>query len=75
MALAAVFGWHIIQIEFIAVYLNDELEESLFMEEFPMLAESFRENQKKAEIFGYVESMIIELRKPVYGLKQASATW
>ena len=69
MALAAVFGWHIIQIDFIAAYLIGELKERIFMKQFPMLTEFFREHPEKAQTYGYEESMVIELCKPLYGLK------
>ena len=61
MALAAVYGWHIIQIDFISAYLNGELKERIFMKQFLMLAEFFYEYPEKAKIYGYVKSIIIEL--------------
>lgn len=75
MALAALHGWHIMQIDFIAAYLNGKLKEKLFMKMFPLLKEYFDAHPEEKERCKYDPSYIIQLMNPLYGLKQAGATW
>ncbi|RYP70033.1 hypothetical protein DL771_005724 [Monosporascus sp. 5C6A] len=75
MALAAYLGWHIIQIDFIAAYLNGNLKEDIYMKQFAMLKEYFEAYPEDREKYGYSPELIIKLMNPLYGLKQAGATW
>ncbi|RYP61962.1 hypothetical protein DL771_009936 [Monosporascus sp. 5C6A] len=75
MALAAYLGWHIIQIDFITAYLNRNLKEDIYMKQFTMLKEYFEAYPEDREKYGYLPELIIKLINPLYGLKQAGATW
>jgi hypothetical protein len=74
-ALVAMKGWHIRHIDFVAAFLNGGLQEKILMREFPGLAELFAKNPKMAAKFGYSQSVIIKLLKPLYGLKQSAMEW
>lgn len=75
MALAASLGWHILQIDFIAAYLNGKLKEVIFMKQFPMLKEYFDVYPDMKEKLKYFPESVIRLLNPLYGLKQAGAAW
>jgi len=75
MALSALKGWYVYQIDFVAAYLNGDLRERIFMKQFPMLAEFFEARQDLARKANYCKDAIIELKNPLYGLKQAGAEW
>lgn len=53
--------------------LAGELKEKIFMEQFPYLKEYMSTHRDVAEKLNYEENSIIELRKPLYGLKQSGA--
>ena len=55
--------WHIHQMDVKSMFLNDELEEEIFME------------QLKGFIIAGQEKMVCCLKKVLYGLKQASCMW
>ncbi|GJE99425.1 hypothetical protein PsYK624_156870 [Phanerochaete sordida] len=61
IALAAILGWEIHQIDFDRAYLNDELDEELYMEQ--------------PEGFVEIAGKVCRLRKAIYGLKQAGRQW
>lgn len=63
LALAAEHGLSIEHLDVKMVFLNDDLEETVYMEQ----PEFFQEKGK--------ENMVYRLNKAVYGLKQASKTW
>ncbi|RYP44694.1 hypothetical protein DL769_011501 [Monosporascus sp. CRB-8-3] len=75
MALAALLGWYILQIDFIAAYLNGKLKEDIYMKQFPMLKEYFDTYPKDRETHGFSPERVIKLMNPLYGLKQAGAAW
>ena len=75
MALAALNEWYILQADFIAAYLAGELKEQIFMEQFPQLAEYFEAHPELASKLGYSRECVIELQKPLYGLRQSGACW
>lgn len=75
MALAAINEWYILQADFISAYFAGELKEQVFMEQFPQLKEFFKLHPEDAQRLGYSEEGIIELKKPLYGLKQSGACW
>ncbi|KAI0995048.1 hypothetical protein K3495_g13133, partial [Podosphaera aphanis] len=75
MALAALKSWHILQADFISAYLAGDLKETIFMEQFPYLKEYFETHPKAAKDLGYTETSVIELKRPLYGLKQSGACW
>ena len=75
MALAALNGWYILQADFISAYLAGELKETIFMEQFPYLKEYFEAHPQEARKLNYAKDYVIELRKPLYGLKQSGACW
>jgi hypothetical protein len=52
-ALAAIKGWHIHHVDFVAAFFNGDLREKILMREFPDLAEFFAKNPKMAAEFGY----------------------
>jgi hypothetical protein len=74
-ALAAVKGWHVHHVDFVAAFLNDNLGEKILMREFPGLAEFFARNPQMAAKFGYSQEGVIKLLKPLYGLKQSAMKW
>jgi hypothetical protein len=74
-ALAAIKGWHIYYVDFVAAFLNGDLREKILMREFPGLAEFFAKNPKMAAEFGYSQNVIIKLLKSLYGLKQSAMEW
>ncbi|KAK8934250.1 hypothetical protein KSP39_PZI014288 [Platanthera zijinensis] len=63
IALTAHYGWTIMQMDAVAVYLNGYLEEDVYIEQPP----------------GYVvkdkEKKVCKLRKALYGLKQGARAW
>ncbi|KAK8934097.1 hypothetical protein KSP39_PZI014574 [Platanthera zijinensis] len=63
IALAAHYGWTIMQMDAVAAYLNGYLEEDVYIEQPP----------------GYVvkgqEKKVCKLRKALYGLKQGARAW
>ena len=75
MASVALNLWHILQADFISAYLAGELKESIFMEQFPYLNKFFTEKPELATRHDYRLDSVIELRKPLYGLKQSGACW
>ena len=75
MALAALNKWYVLQADFIAAYLAGDLKEKIFMEQFPYLKEYFVNHPEAARKFRYLEEGVIELRKPLSGLKQSGACW
>ena len=75
MALAALNGWHVLQADFIAAYLAGDLKETVYMEQFPHLKEYFDAHPETARSLNYDIESVIELRRPLYGLKQSGACW
>ena len=73
MALAAIHGWYILQADFISAYLAGGLKETIFMEQFPYLKEYFKAHPQAAKTPNYAKDYIIQLKKPLYGLKQSGA--
>jgi len=71
MALAAVKGWYILQIDFITAYLNGDLLERIHMYQFKLLCEFMEDHPDLAQKYGYTKESLIRLMKPLYGLKQA----
>ncbi|KAI1002586.1 hypothetical protein K3495_g5614 [Podosphaera aphanis] len=69
MALAALKNWHVLQADFISAYLAGNLKETIFMKQFPQLKEFFEQNLGTKDKFSYSENSIIELKRPLYGLK------
>jgi hypothetical protein len=75
MALAAIKGWHILQVDFVSAFLNGDLREKIYMKQFLGLPRFFEEFTKLAKEKGYSEEKIIQVLNPLYGLKQAAAEW
>ncbi|CAD6498717.1 BgTH12-01134 [Blumeria graminis f. sp. triticale] len=75
MALAAINEWHILQADFISAYLAGDLKEVIYMRQFPYLKEFFNSNPDLSKASGYTEESIIQLQRPLYGLKQSGACW
>lgn len=61
LAIAAQKKWKVIQIDVKTAFLHGEIEETIFMEPPPGL--------------DYPENMVCQLKKSLYGLKQASRCW
>ena len=75
MALAALNELYILQADFVSAYLAGELKETVFMEQFPYLKDYFDANPNHRKALNYSENSVIELKKPLYGLKQSGACW
>ncbi|KAI1001278.1 hypothetical protein K3495_g6922 [Podosphaera aphanis] len=75
MALAALKNWHVLQADFISAYLAGNLKETIFMKQFPQLKEFFEQNPGTKDKFFYSDYSVIELKRPVYGLKQSGVCW
>ena len=75
LALATIKGWRIAQIDFVGAFLLGDLEEEIFMAQFPLLEEFFQSHPGLGRDLGYSPEKIIWLRKPLYGLKQSGAMW
>ncbi|RYO77524.1 hypothetical protein DL764_010211 [Monosporascus ibericus] len=75
LALAAYLGWHILQIDFIAAYLNGNLKEDIYMKQFPMLKKYFDTYPEDRQKYQFSPKKVIKLMNPLYGLKQAGTAW
>ena len=63
LVLAALEDWHIHQMDIKLAFLNDVLDEEIYME------------QPQGFIVAGMENKVCKLKKSIYGLKQASCTW
>ncbi|RYP05916.1 hypothetical protein DL765_009679 [Monosporascus sp. GIB2] len=73
MALTTALGWYILQIDFIAAYLNGHLKEDIYIKQFPMLKKYFDTYPKDREAHRFCPKKVIKLMNPLYCLKQAGA--
>ena len=64
LAIAAIFGWEIQQMDVVTAFLAGELVEEIYMEQL----EGFKVGTEE-------EDLICRLRKSIYGLKQAPRVW
>jgi hypothetical protein len=65
-AIAAHFGLTIYQMDVVTAFLNAELNEEIYMSQPPGLSPKLNVHS---------EEMVLQLRKSIYGLKQASRQW
>jgi hypothetical protein len=63
ISLATVFGWKLHQVDIKTAFLNDEVEQEVYIE------------QLKGFVIHDKRSHVCKLKKAMYGLKQASRAW
>jgi hypothetical protein len=74
-ALSAQKHWARRQIDIVGAYLSGVLHHNIYMKQFAMLAKYFQHYPQRAKEHGWTEEKVIELGKPLYGLKQAGHEW
>ena len=63
IALASALGWRLLQMDMKTTFLNDEIEEEVYIE------------QPNGFVIHGKESHVCKLKKDLYGLKQAPRAW
>lgn len=74
IALTATHLWHIKQLDIVGAYLHGDLEERIFIKQFPLLEHHFKDHPDKAIKYRYTKDKVIELLRPLYRLKQSGYT-
>jgi hypothetical protein len=77
LAYAVTNALYLRQMDTVGAYLYGELDEDIYMQQFPLLQDFFNDSRYKAlaNKLGYGPSKIIKLNRALYGLKQGGRQW
>jgi len=76
LALAAMLGWDVQQLDVVAAFLNGDLEEEVFIEIPDGMALFFEEHPEENTIgFDACKDQVLLVLRSLYGLKQAPRQW
>ncbi|KRY65173.1 Retrovirus-related Pol polyprotein from transposon TNT 1-94, partial [Trichinella pseudospiralis] len=71
LAISANYGLTAHQLDFVSAYLNEEIEEEIYMQ----IPEKFGEVLKCSKVKQNLEGKVCRIRKALYGLKQSGCQW